>query len=65
MATITRTQEMFQIAADVEPRQRTGWKTLASFVSWLLTPVWATDAAEQLSLKCDWPTEMHHPNTWA
>jgi hypothetical protein len=68
MATITRTREMFQPAVRTETLLRTGkridWKIIVRFVSWMLTPIWANDAAEQLAVKHNWPMGIHHPNIW-
>jgi hypothetical protein len=58
MATLVRTENMFIGMTEVETAKRNGWDKFLNFVAWIMTPSWALDYAEELSMK-------HNPDIWA
>jgi len=57
MATLARTEKMFIGTIEVETSKRNRWESFINFVTWMLTPTWVMDYAEELSRK-------HNPNLW-
>jgi len=51
MATIARTEEMFQLVAQAETSKSNVWGTFVHFVQWILTPKWAIDNAQEYAMK--------------
>jgi hypothetical protein len=49
MATIARTEEMFVGTVEVETKEHSRWDSFISFVTWVMTPMWVMDYAEELS----------------
>ena len=64
MATIARTADMFLVKAETETSTRNGWDAVVQFVSWMLTPRFAMDYAEELAAKHQPHTWMHSLETW-
>jgi hypothetical protein len=57
MATIARTEEMFVGTVEAETKTHTRWDSFISLVTWVLTPMWVMDYAEELS-------KSNNPHLW-